>query len=587
MNYRRKNRIKIVRSIIQLALIVWLCVVLYQLFFVTKLYEDIDKTDWSNEQGFIALSYFGVDRIGTPKLIARKQLAEQLEVLHEQGYETISQQDIINFYHHGHPLPDKALFLSFEDGRNDSSLFAQPILEQLNYKATFLTYSDKMGDGKQKFLQPKQLLDMESTGFWELGSNGHRLSYINIFDEDGRFVGVRDESELTRRTTLAYYNHYLMDFIRDEHMIPIENRGEMEARITADYDAMHDIYTETLGYVPDVYMIMHANALNQGMHPLVSNINDINIKKRFNMHFNREGWAFNSADTDIYNLTRLQPAPYWSTNHLLMKIQRDVDHPLTFTHGDEEEASKWQQLNGIGYFTEQSITLTSPPKESGLLYLVGSDHYQDVHVSTRLMGNVVGQQTIYLRYDRNLETFIRIVLHDNVLLIEQKKSGEEAELLYSEPLDDIKIKDADLTFDKASVYSLDQALSGHSQPEDEYPVNIIGDRLIEVALEGQALTINVDGTALLNAAIIDDAIGQGGIALGAQYSEANEKDDIYDAIFANLQINVLYADAGGDSDGDSVGEELVFSHKTSLLGRIATTVQGWFTALLNWIIDTF
>lgn len=577
LNYRKKNRRKVIRTILQLALFIYLGVFLYQLFFVTTFYEEVDKTDWDNTDGFIALSYFGIDRVGTPKLIARKQLAQQLQVLHDEGYVTISQQDIVNFYYDGQPLPRKALFLSFEDGRNDSSLFAQPVLEKLNYKATFLTYSDKMGNSKKKFLQPKHLLDMERTGYWELGSNGHRLSYINIFDEDGQYVGHKDESELTKRTTLAYYNHYLMDFLRDEHMIPTENRGEMEARITADYDLMNDIYTETLGYVPNVYMIMHANALNQGMNPLVSNINEENIRQHFKIHFNREGRAFNSAKENIYNLTRLQPEPYWSTNHLLMSIQRDTGNTLTFLRGDEGQASKWEELSGVGYFTNQSITLTSPPAESGVLYLAGSDHYQDVRLSARLKGNVVGQQAIYLRFDRNLDTYIRITLHDNVVTVEQKRSGLNAELLVSKQLDDINIKDADLTFNKASVYSLEQALSGHSPAEDEYPVNIIGDRHIEAAIAGQQLAVSVDGTALFTDVIIDDAIGQGGIALGSRYSEANVKDHIYDAMFNELQINVLYPES----------EELVFSHKASWYQRVATPIRNWVETVINWVIDTF
>ena len=66
-------------------------------------------------------------------------------------------------------MPDKALYLSFEDGRNESALFAQPPLEKYNYKATFLSYADKMGNSERKFLQPKDMLKMTRTGYWELG----------------------------------------------------------------------------------------------------------------------------------------------------------------------------------------------------------------------------------------------------------------------------------------------------------------------------------------------------------------------------------------------------------------------------------
>ena len=31
------------------------------------------------------------------------------------------------------------------------------------------------------------------------------------------------------------YNHYLMDYIRDENKIPIESQAEMQSRIRLDY----------------------------------------------------------------------------------------------------------------------------------------------------------------------------------------------------------------------------------------------------------------------------------------------------------------------------------------------------------------
>ncbi|MDU2238981.1 MAG: polysaccharide deacetylase family protein [Paenibacillus sp.] len=263
LNVRRKNRRKRIRVFLQAAILLILGTLLYHAVFDVKTYEAPDKSAWNQKRGFIALSYFGVGRNGTAKLVAKSQLDEQLKALHDQGYRTISQQDILDFYAKGAPLPDKALFLAFEDGRNDSGLFAEPLLEKYNFKATFLSYADKMGNSERKFVQPKDMLDMAKTGFWELGTNGYRLSYINIFDKDGRFIGMKDEKELTDKAKVAYYNHYLMDFIRDENMIPVENRAQMEARIDSDYKAMKDAYTNSLGYVPSIYMIMHANALGE------------------------------------------------------------------------------------------------------------------------------------------------------------------------------------------------------------------------------------------------------------------------------------------------------------------------------------
>ena len=79
------------------------------------------------------------------------------------------------------------------------------------------------------------------------GSNGYRLTYINIFNDKGQSLGVIDENNVPNKTTIEYYNHYLMDFIRNQYMIPSETRQEMEARIKKDYNLMQDIYHEELG----------------------------------------------------------------------------------------------------------------------------------------------------------------------------------------------------------------------------------------------------------------------------------------------------------------------------------------------------
>lgn len=104
-----------------------------------------------NKDGFIALSYFGVSRGESPKYVSKDNLRKQLALLESQGYTTVTQQDILEFYQKNKPLPEKALYLSFEDGRTDSSIFAQNIMEDLNYKATMFTYANKMDTRDNKF----------------------------------------------------------------------------------------------------------------------------------------------------------------------------------------------------------------------------------------------------------------------------------------------------------------------------------------------------------------------------------------------------------------------------------------------------
>lgn len=573
LNVGRKNRKKQVRVVIQAVLMLLLVVLMAQALFGRERYREPDKTAWTNRDGFVALSYFGVERSNnSAKLIAKGKLAEQLQALVAQGYTSVSQQDVLDFYHSGKPLPDKALFLSFEDGRNDSSLFAEPLLERYNLKATFLSYANKMGAGDHKFLQPSDMRKMTKTGYWELGTNGYRLTYINIFDRDGQFIGERDEGKLKDVRDIYYYNHYLMDFIRDDNMIPVEDRAAMEARINGDYQQMADIYNRTLGFVPRVYMIMHANSLHQGMNRLVADVNQANIERLFALHFNREGNAYNALASDPLDLTRVQPAAYWSTNHLLMKLQKDTGEKVKFVRGDKTAGKAWSKQAGAAEFTDNRIILTSPPAGAGLLYLNNSEGSPDMEVSALLSGNVVGSQAVYLRYDREADSYVRVALDNNVLTVEEKQARATRRELFRQELPQIKWDTADMAYNQATVYSLERIKAGAQ--EEHYPVNINQKRKLSLILTGQELRMGIDGEPF-GACTVEKRLATGGVALEARYNAQNERDDIYDAVFEDVKVVV-----GGEGN-------VLVDH--SLKGWKALRNKSWkaLQAGLDWIMDTF
>ena len=344
----QKDKIKLVRSVAEAAfLIVLLVFVLRSLFAVSKYqaYDSADRTVVSGEdKGFLAISYFGVDREGTDSLISTARLNEHLKALSDLGYVTITQQDIVDYYENGKPLPDKVLFLMFEDGRRDTAIFSEKILEKYNYLATILTYAEKFETKDNKFLMPKDLLELKKSTWWELGTNGYRLSYINAYDRYDRFLG-----ELTSREYIALtpymgrdYNHYLMDYIRDKYGLPAESTAAMKKRISYDYELMRKLYSEEVGEIPMVYVLMHANTGMFGNNEKVSQTNAENMQDLFAVNFNREGYSINTRESSIYDLTRMQPQAYWYTNHLLMRIWDDLAQEdkstIAFVTGDETAA---------------------------------------------------------------------------------------------------------------------------------------------------------------------------------------------------------------------------------------------------------
>ena len=247
--YRRlvskKDYKKFIRGIIEGIVLLLLLIILLKSLFDTTSYEPFTNDLILNEKGqedtgFIALAYLGVSRMGADTVISTQRLEEHLEALYNNGYVTITQQDVIDYYTKDKKLPKKALFLIFEDGYTGTAIFAQKILEKYNFKATMVTYGDKMFSRDSAFLDAKDLGNLERSTFWEIGTNGYRLSYINVFNKENHYIG---ELESTQFNILApqlgrNYNHYLMDYIRDDYGIPKETYAQMKERIIADYELL-------------------------------------------------------------------------------------------------------------------------------------------------------------------------------------------------------------------------------------------------------------------------------------------------------------------------------------------------------------
>ena len=614
----RKDKIKVIRTLFEVLVLILIAFAVVRALCVTHEYKPYDADDPSivsgSDDGFIVVSYFGVDRQGTSTLISTEALDEQLKALHDLGYVTITQSDIENYYEKGTALPDKAMFLMFEDGRRDTALFAEKLLEKYNFKATILSYADKFAEKDSKFLSPEDLKQLEASGYWELGTNGYRLSYINSYDRYDRFLGQMTSDEFVRVSSCLGrdYNHYLMDYIRDEDRVPTESRSEMESRITQDYRYMEKIYSKSLGSVPELYCLMHSNTGRYGNTATVSAANEENIKDLFAMNFNRDGYALNNRDVSIYDLTRIQPQAYWSTNHLLMRIWDDMPDvqksKIVFVNGEGKAADKgnksWKLDSGAAEYKTDSIILTSMPQSEGKLTL-NEANIQDADVSVRLRGNKFGTQTVYMRASEDDTRYISVSIQNNRLVISEKADGSYSELFTYDLHDQVKNKDrvsveedkrdtlaaeysmrgrfADSAADSAVFYHYaketekTEARSVEDGAEEYIPelqINELGDTKLRISLTDDIIQVWVNGedvTGKLSVSVND----AGTVKLGANwggwgYSQRNVADDVYDGVFQSLYV----------SDNGTA----VYDGRLHGIARIWKHVKDVWNTVLNWFI---
>jgi len=106
----RKNRKKIILVICQIIILGLIGYGVATLFLTFNTYQPYDDQahNLSSDNGFIAISYIGAQRLTTHNLFGRSLLHQHLKALKDLGYVTITQQDIIDYYNLGKPLPEKA-----------------------------------------------------------------------------------------------------------------------------------------------------------------------------------------------------------------------------------------------------------------------------------------------------------------------------------------------------------------------------------------------------------------------------------------------------------------------------------------------
>ena len=553
------------------------------------------------ESGFVAISYVGVGTKEGETVISDVRLNKHLRALYDRGYVTITQQDIYDYFYSGKPLPERALFLFFEDGRMQSAKLAHPLLKKYNYKASMISYANNVEQGDPLFLTDEELLELEGTGYWEMGTNGYRLSYINVFDRHKNF--------LDELTPLEYYfispyvrreyNHYLMDFIRDKNDTPVESFEQMKARVEEDYRLMDSVYTQYMGKLPELYVLMHSNTGQFGTNSTVSAENDKWIRQYFTMNFNREMLSVNKPDANIYDLTRMQPQSYWSVNHLLMRIYHDTNQMgvLPFELGNTDRAAHWDILQGAAEWDGNTIRITSLPEGEGRIRLAGSESLSNFTLETVFDGNKLGKQAIEILADHAATSYTAVELQRNKLLVYAGSAGltpdylQNGETSAKKTMDNEKAENDDLLTENSLLFELDldvfdgivhqtweenrqeamaveidRKLLQSYQPveskriaaelirakadtskanNDPYIPEISlkddSSRLIRIEVSGGKMSIWVDNRQVANH--IDLPTGQGGgIALRSAwieygYSQRNLADDVYDADFSNLFIS--------------------------------------------------
>lgn len=147
----------------------------------TKFYE------YSNAKGITVINYhaFGnhpqIAHINSSKALFR----EQLMMLKENGYTVISEAQLIAYLQGHGRIPEKAVFLTIDDGYESVYTVAYPILKELGMQATLFVIVKDVEIGSRKgvpMLNWSQLKEMADSNVLNIGNHTYDLHWRGNHD---------------------------------------------------------------------------------------------------------------------------------------------------------------------------------------------------------------------------------------------------------------------------------------------------------------------------------------------------------------------------------------------------------------------
>ena len=158
-----------------------LCILLIiPLFFVGSVVYQHYKT----RDGICIVGYHGVvsDKEKKEKyadnryFLSESQFKRQMKYLYEHHYQTLSMQDIDDYYQGKINIGKKTIALTFDDGYKNFNTVVKPILEEYGFNGTCFVIGKHLTDQNNKMLKTNDIVNSDKIHYYSHSYNLHRTS---------------------------------------------------------------------------------------------------------------------------------------------------------------------------------------------------------------------------------------------------------------------------------------------------------------------------------------------------------------------------------------------------------------------------
>ncbi|WP_196602327.1 polysaccharide deacetylase family protein [Pectinatus frisingensis] len=133
--------------------------------------------------------------------LSTQEFTTQMKYLNDNGYTTITPDQLFNYLQNGVPLPPNPVLITFDDGYEDNYTNAYPILKQYHLQAAIFLISHYIG--YNNYLSWQDINKMRDTITFE----GHTFNhpYLNKINNDNELQKQLLDSKLDLEKHLGYH----------------------------------------------------------------------------------------------------------------------------------------------------------------------------------------------------------------------------------------------------------------------------------------------------------------------------------------------------------------------------------------------
>ncbi|HVE45966.1 MAG TPA: polysaccharide deacetylase family protein [Acidimicrobiales bacterium] len=251
----------------------------------------------------MALAYHGIGSASDGDggfVVSPERFAEHLAILRAAGMRAVTAAQVAAAFSGGRPLPAKAVMISFDDGRTDAMMFADPLLAEAGMVATMFVITGAAEKPGIYYASWEKLEGYARSGRWDLQSHTSGLHH-----EQETAAG----SELPALTSLS----------------PGESLDEYRLRVRVDLRRASTAIEGHVGRRPVAFAYpFGAYGAERTNHPGIRKVLAEEVARRYHVAFHQddqEKVPLVSSDDARLGLRRLEVGD-WSGLQLLERIRK-------------------------------------------------------------------------------------------------------------------------------------------------------------------------------------------------------------------------------------------------------------------------